>query len=121
MTSAWLIGELSKQYPELELTYCYGGVWSLEHEVEVEVLPWHCWVEVGSADDPGRYVLDLTGDQLDILAEYRVLCEPHDLVRASLRLDYRVAPDKRMSAEALAKDPVNDRLKVLTERMRTKR
>ncbi len=119
VTSAWLIGELSKQYPDLELTYCYGGVWLLEHEVEV--LPWHCWVEVGSADDPGRYVLDLTGDQLGILAAYPVLCEPHDFVRASLGLDYRVAPEKRMRAEALAEDPVNDRLKVLTERMRTKR
>jgi hypothetical protein len=119
VTSAWLIGALGKQYPDLELAYCYGGVWSLEHEVEV--LPWHCWVEVGRADDPGRYVVDLTGDQLDLLEKHPVLCEPHDVVRASLGLDYRVAPDKRMDAEALALDPVNDRLKVLTDLMRTKR
>lgn len=119
VTSAWLIGDLGKQYPHLELTYCYGGVWSVESEVEV--LPWHCWAEVGNADDSARYVLDLTGDQLDILADHPVLCAPHDVVRDQLGLDYRVAPDKRMDAEALANDPVNARLQVLSRRMLSER
>jgi len=82
VASVWLARELRVRHG-IEATYCYGR---LETEVAgVSPVDHHCWLEIGSATDPGRLVIDLTCDQAQGLRQ-TTLCEFHaDLSRQGLR------------------------------------
>lgn len=81
VASVWLAREIRAEHG-FEATYCYGrlevsipGVDSVDH---------HCWIELGSAPDCRRLVVDLTCDQASGLGR-ETLCETYeDLVRQGL-------------------------------------
>ncbi|TDO45252.1 hypothetical protein EV643_11325 [Kribbella sp. VKM Ac-2527] len=115
VSSAWLVERLRADDRSLKLSYCYGDVLSTVDDTPV--LPRHCWVEIGDEDDPGRLVVDLTGDQAESLRDYPVLCLPHDELRRDLRTEYRVTY-VRLDPEGLRNDLVQPRLGILKRRLR---
>lgn len=118
VSSAWLIGQLVDHPDVVDLSYCYGHV--LLADPAVVLLAAHCWVEVGSADDPGRYVIDLTGDQVKPLQNFRVLCWPHDELVERLGLGCW-ADRMRLTPSELERDLVQPRLKLLETRLESLR
>ncbi|MEV6414290.1 hypothetical protein [Kribbella sp. NPDC051718] len=107
VSSAWLVETLAgHQVPNL--SYCYGDVYSaLEPErIEVEL---HCWIEVGY--ERHRLVVDLTGDQAEILRQHQVLYGWHDELASQHHVDYR--PRKRLTPRQLKSDRVQARLAIL--------
>ncbi len=115
VSSAWLVEKLRVADRSLELSYCYGDVQSTVYDEPV--LPRHCWVEVGAKNDPGRLVIDLTGDQVGSLRDYPVLCLPHDELIRELRIDYQ-ANHVRLNPDELRSDLVQHRLGILKRRLR---
>jgi hypothetical protein len=115
VSSAWLVERLRTADRSLELSYCYGDVLSTVYDEPV--LPRHCWVEVGAKNDPGRLVVDLTGDQAESLRDYPVLCLPHDELIHYLRVDYQ-ATHVRLNPDELRGDLVQQRLGILKRRLR---
>jgi len=115
VSSAWLVEKLRAADRSLELFYCYGDVLSTVYDEPV--LPRHCWVEVGDEHDPGRLVIDLTGDQAESLRDYPVLCLPHDELIHRLRVDYQ-ATHVRLDPDELRDDLVQRRLGILKGRLR---
>ena len=60
VSSAWLIQELP-WILRLRARYCVGDV-----VVDGEVLEFHCWIEIGRATAPGRWVIDVTCDHVTV-------------------------------------------------------
>jgi hypothetical protein len=114
VSSAWLMGQLGGRPDVADLFYCYGHV--MLADPRTELLATHCWVEVGAVDHPGRYVIDLTGDQVGPLQNYEVLCWPHDELLERLGIEYR-ADRMRLTPAELAEDLVQSRLEVLEARL----
>lgn len=115
VSSAWLVEKLRVVDRSLELSYCYGDVLSTVYDEPV--LLRHCWVEVGAKNDPGRLVIDLTGDQVESLRDYPVLCRPHDELIRELGIDYQ-ANHVRLDPDELRNDLVQHRLVILKRRLR---
>jgi hypothetical protein len=115
VSSAWLVETLVAGHVR-ELNYCYGDVYSMDEPERIEIER-HCWVEVTYGED--RLVVDLTGDQSEILRAYPVVCEWHDELQTVLRVDYR--PRHRMTPLQLQYDPVRTRLAVLKQVLEAKR
>jgi hypothetical protein len=118
VSSAWLIKQLLGHPDVAEVSYCYGHV--MLADPPSELLTAHCWVEVGAADNPGRYVIDLTGDQVAPLQNYAVLCWPHDELLERLGIEYRT-DRMRLTPAAVAEDLVQDRLTILEARLEERR
>jgi hypothetical protein len=78
VSSVWLARELHVSH-SVKTTYCYGDL--LFPGSRSKPVKHHCWLEMGSAGDPSRLVIDLTCDQADDLDE-PVLCAPHDKLLA---------------------------------------
>lgn len=110
VSSAWLIKQLIEHVDEATLFYCYGHVYRAG--TRSALLSAHCWVEVGLAAEPDRYVIDLTGDQIQPLRSHPVLCLPHDEVLEQLGVDY-AADRARLAPRDVAQDLVQPRLLVL--------
>jgi hypothetical protein len=115
VSSAWLVETLGAAHVR-DLSYCYGDVYSMDEPERVEIER-HCWVEVKCGED--RLVVDLTGDQAEILRAHPIVCAWHDELQTALRVDYR--PRRRMTPLQLKYDPVRDRLKVLKQVLEAER
>lgn len=118
VSSAWLVEVLEEAHPALEISYCYGDLIAIDQTGVA--LERHCWVEVGQRHDPARLVIDLTGDQWELLKDQPVLCLPHDQVKRVLRVDYRVK-QARMSPLQLKYDLVQPRLAILKAALQAER
>ncbi|MEV6286920.1 hypothetical protein [Kribbella sp. NPDC051770] len=108
VTSAWLIEQLLERVDGSQLSYCYGTV---THESE-QVLTSHCWVEVVDGPFEQRWVIDFTGDQVETLRNYEVLCWPHDELLERLGVFYN-AHISRLDPIELSSDLVQKRLDLL--------
>lgn len=115
VSSAWLVETLADAHVR-ELSYCYGDVYSMDEPERIEIER-HCWVEVTQGDD--RLVVDLTGDQSEILRAHPVVCEWHDELQTVLRVDYR--PKHRMTPLQVKYDPVRPRLAILKQLLEAQR
>jgi hypothetical protein len=80
----------------------------------------HCWVEVGGKGEPGRWVIDFTGDQVEPLRNYEMLCWPHDELRERLGLEY-TAHHLRLAPSEVSGDAVQTRLTTLKKRLQQQR
>ena len=118
VSSAWLVEVLEEAHPALEISYCYGDLIATDRAGVA--LERHCWVEVGPRFDPERLVIDLTGDQWELLKDRPVLCLPHDQVKRELRVDYR-AKLGRLNPLQLKYDLVQPRLAILKARLQAER
>jgi hypothetical protein len=108
VSSAWLLQELP-WILRLRGRYCVGDIM-----VGGETLPFHCWIEIGPGTSPGRWVIDVTCDQFELLADRAFVCDRHSsLVERSI--EYRA--ETRQSARELRADPVWDRAQVLADGM----
>jgi hypothetical protein len=115
VSSAWLVETLAAAHVR-DLSYCYGDVYSMDEPDQIEIGR-HCWVEMTHGED--RLVVDLTGDQSEILRAHPVVCAWHDELQTVLRVDYR--PRHRMTALQLQYDPVHTRLAILKQVLEAKR
>jgi hypothetical protein len=112
VSSAWLVNHLTARYPWLQqVTYCYGDVAGAAGSV---MQAQHCWVEIGGAKDPARWVLDLTSDQMEGLQDCRVIFAPHSCLTRQLEIDYRVTI-KRLTPSEVPADVVHSRLAILRD------
>lgn len=108
VSSAWLLLVLP-WYLRVRARYCVGDI-----VVHGRTLEFHCWVEIGRASAPGRWVIDVTCDQFELLADRDFVCERHSsLVERSV--EYRAT--SRQSARQLRSDPVWGRAQVLAQGM----
>jgi hypothetical protein len=62
VTSAWLQQRLTEDHG-IRATYCTGAVFGRTGGC---LDAHHCWLEIGTAGDPDRLVLDLTADQFGL-------------------------------------------------------
>jgi len=115
VSSAWLVETLASNHVR-GLTYCYGDVFSVAGPESVE-LARHCWVEVAQGHD--RLVIDLTGDQSEVLGLPEVLYGWHDELRTGRCVDYR--PHTRLTPLQLQYDLVQPRLGILRKNLTTER
>ncbi|MFG1826632.1 hypothetical protein ACGFIJ_29475 [Microbispora bryophytorum] len=115
VTSVWLARRLRTDLL-LEPVYCYGRLRVGRHDGrdDAEDVSHHCWVEIGPADDPRRFVIDLTGDQSDAVREPIILGEHRALADRGLR--YETAASLRL--DELPKDRVWPRFLALDDRLR---
>jgi hypothetical protein len=107
VSSAWLVETLVSRQVR-NLTYCYGHVFSTLEPQRIE-LERHCWIEVSYGAD--RLVVDLTGDQSEILRQHEVLYDWHDELQFKHHVDYR--PHTRLTPLQLKYDLVQSRLAIL--------
>lgn len=105
VTSAWLQRRLREDHG-IATAYCVGAVFSVCGEESAD----HCWLESG--DGPGRLVIDLTASQMDYLKNLPIVCMPASTLKHHW-IDYQV--ERALSPVALATDPVQARLSILTE------
>ncbi|TCO23221.1 hypothetical protein EV652_10944 [Kribbella steppae] len=110
VTSAWLLHKLRQWQPEIEATYCYGEVVSLD-----ETLADHCWVEIKGSSSPECWVVDLTCDQFDVFKGEAVRCESHDSLKRR-SIEYKAI--SQLSYGDLKRDLVWKRFKKLKYRIR---
>ncbi|MER6630946.1 hypothetical protein ABT301_22465 [Streptomyces sp. NPDC000987] len=112
VSSVWLARRLRQQ--EIEATYCYGRLRFTDPRISS--VDHHCWIEIGSPDDPARQVIDLTCDQADGFEE-KVICRRYDeLVRAGIRYE----PAARLTVDELPGDRVWPRYLSLEESMQAR-
>lgn len=108
VTSAWLLQELP-WILRLRARYCFGDI-----VVHGKTLEFHCWIEIGRATTPGRWILDVTCDQFELLADHAFVCDRHSsLMERSI--EYRAS--SRQSVRQLRSDPVWDRVQILAAGM----
>ncbi|WP_327634236.1 hypothetical protein OHB24_30150 [Kribbella sp. NBC_00482] len=108
MSSAWLLHELP--WPlRVRSSYCFGDI-----IVANQTLQFHCWIEVGNPTSPHRWVIDLTCDQYELLADRAFVCDRHSTL-VNLAIDYRAL--LRLSAQQLRHDPVWHRTQLLAKGM----
>lgn len=81
VTSAWLQQRLSEDHG-IRGTYCTGPVFAPAGGC---LDAHHCWLEVGTASDPDRVVLDLTADQFGLVP---VVCATWNLLAWRDRVFY---------------------------------
>ncbi|MEU8221914.1 hypothetical protein [Kribbella sp. NPDC048915] len=105
-TSAWLLHELP-WILRVRARYCVGDI-----VVGEKTLPFHCWIEIGSSAE--RWVVDVTCDQFESLADREFVCERHCRL-SSLGIEYQAV--LRLSARQLRSDPVWERAQLLAARM----
>lgn len=108
VSSAWLLHQLPLPLRS-RARYCIGDI-----RVHSQTLPSHCWIEVGRAGSSGRWVVDLTCDQYELLSDRAFICDRHDRL-ADLEIEYRAMV--RLSAGELRADPVWRRTQVLAKGM----
>ena len=107
-SSAWLLLELP-WILRLRARYCVGDI-----VVDGAALEFHCWIEIGRAAAPDRWIIDVTCDQFELLADHAFVCDRHSsLLKRSI--EYRAV--KRQSARQLRSDPVWARSRVLAAGM----
>ncbi|MGI5154171.1 hypothetical protein [Microbispora sp. CA-102843] len=111
VTSVWLARRLRTDLL-LEPVYCYGRL--RVGRDDAEDVSHHCWVEIGPAHDPRRFVIDLTGDQSDGVREPIILGEHRALADRGLR--YETAASLRL--DELPRDRVWPRFLALDDRLR---
>lgn len=105
-TSAWLMHQLPWVL-RIQARYCVGDI-----VVEDQTLPFHCWIEIGRS--PGRWVIDVTCDQFELLADRAFVCDRHCRL-STLSIEYNAV--LRLSARQLRSDPVWGRAQVLAAGM----
>ncbi|MGZ0146363.1 hypothetical protein ACXJJ3_04780 [Kribbella sp. WER1] len=109
VSSAWLLLRALPWYLRIQARYCVGDV-----VVDGRTLEFHCWIEIGVPVWPGRWIVDVTCDQFELLADHDVVCDRHSsLVERSI--EYRAT--SRQSARQLRSDPVWGRAQVLSQGM----
>lgn len=108
VSSVWLIQELP-WILRLRARYCVGDI-----VVDGEALEFHCWIEIGRATAPGRWVIDVTCDQFELLADHAFVCDRHSSL-SERSIEYRSV--RRHSTRQLRSDPVWARAQVLAEGM----
>ncbi len=79
-----------------------------------QALQFHCWIEMGNPTSPDRWVIDLTCDQYELLADRAFVCDRHSTL-AALAIEYKALI--RLSAHELEQDPVWCRTQVLANGM----
>jgi hypothetical protein len=89
--------------------YCVGDI-----VVDDQALEFHCWIEIGHQSSSRRWVVDLTGDQYEILADRAFVYDRHDKL-VDLSIEYNAFT--RLSVHDLRHDPVWRRTEVLARRM----
>jgi hypothetical protein len=108
VSSAWLLHELPWLL-RARSRYCVGDI-----IVADQTLQFHCWIEIGTPTSPHRWVVDLTCDQFELLADRAFVCDRHDTL-VGLAIEYRALT--RLSARDLRHDPVWGRAEVLAKGM----
>jgi hypothetical protein len=108
VSSAWLLHELPWLL-RARSRYCVGDIL-----VGNQALQFHCWIEIGNPTSPGRWVIDLTCDQYELLADRAFVCDRHSTLRA-LAIEYRALI--RLSSRELRNDPVWHRTQLLAKGM----
>jgi hypothetical protein len=88
-----------KRRLHIDATYCCGRL-SIDGPAPGSI-DYHCWLEIGTQDDPGRLIVDLTCDQASGIGQ-KVLCEEH---RSLLVRGIRYEADLRSDPEKLQSDP----------------
>ncbi|WP_328855104.1 hypothetical protein OHB01_07000 [Microbispora hainanensis] len=111
VTSVWLARTLRTDLL-LEPVYCYGRL--RVGRDDVEDVSHHCWVEIGPAHDPRRFVIDLTADQSDGVREQVTLGEHRALADRGLRYESAA----RLRLDELPRDRVWPRFLALADRLR---
>ncbi|MEV6414291.1 hypothetical protein [Kribbella sp. NPDC051718] len=115
VSSAWLVEALAAAHVR-DLSYCSGDLHSMDDPGRIEVEQ-HCWVEVSHGGD--RLVVDVTGDQSELLRAHPVVYGWHDELQTALRVDYR--PKHRLTRLQLQYDPVRTRLAILDQNLKANR
>ena len=108
VSSAWLLHKLP-WFLRARSRYCVGDI-----VVGDEILTFHCWIEIGDPHSPERWVIDLTCDQFELLANRAFVCDRHDTL-LDLEIEYKALV--RLSAQELRSDPVWSRAQVLASGM----
>ncbi|MFI5692505.1 hypothetical protein ACIA58_11740 [Kribbella sp. NPDC051586] len=108
VSSAWLLHELPLLL-RARSRYCVGDIL-----VGNQTLQFHCWIEIGHPACPDRWVIDLTCDQYELLADRAFVCDRHSTL-AALAIEYKALV--HLSARELKHDPVWCRTQVLATGM----
>ncbi|MEV0210671.1 hypothetical protein AB0H97_36360 [Streptomyces sp. NPDC050788] len=109
VSSVWLARRLRQR--EIEATYCYGRL--TFDDPAISSVDHHCWIEIGSAADAHRHVIDLTCDQADGFEEKVIYRRYDELARAGIRYE----PVTRLAVDDLPNDRVWPRYTQLEESM----
>jgi hypothetical protein len=112
-SSAWVVRELAKRFG-IEAEFCCGDVVSTGDAARS--LPDHCWVEVADLEAPGRYIIDITSDQIEYFRDERFLVAKHDDLRSD---DINYVAQGRATASQLPQEPVWHRLEILDRAIAT--
>lgn len=108
VSSAWLLHKLP--WPlRARAMYCAGDI-----VVGDQTLPFHCWIEIGDPSSARRWVIDLTCDQFELLADRVFVCDRHNTL-LDLAIEYKALI--RLSAQELRYDPVWRRTQLLAKGM----
>jgi hypothetical protein len=110
VTSAWLAQELQRQF-DLQPLFCRGSL--RFSDATVESVPDHCWLEIGSPQDPARVILDLTSDQAKGFSRSIVCDTARTLGRQGITYD----SIERMPIGNLPTNPVWPRYELLSSRL----
>ncbi|WBQ02297.1 hypothetical protein [Kribbella sp. CA-293567] len=116
VSSAWLASVLIDRNIQ-GVTYCYGDVFTTGFRKKV-ALALHCWIEIEITQAGHRLIVDLTGDQSEILRDHQVLYGWHKQLPAKNRVKY--VAQKRLTPEELKQDPVQRRLALLLDNLSNK-
>lgn len=108
VSSAWLLHELPWLL-RARSRYCVGDI-----VVGNQKLRFHCWIEIGNPTSAQRWVIDLTCDQYELLADRAFVCDRHNTL-VDLDIEYKALV--RLSAQELRSDPVWSRAQVLASGM----